>query len=92
MNAEKPHPIPPAPVTRRPGDDALQDPPPQGCAVMAFDQKCYDLAKHFIDDGSTERTYALSKRIQYAIEDWLTENRPDSAEPPESNQQRKDAP
>jgi hypothetical protein len=50
---------------------------------MAFDQKCYDLAKHFIDDGSTERTYALSQRIKDAIEDWLTENRPDSAEPPE---------
>jgi hypothetical protein len=42
---------------------------------MAFDQKCYDLAQYFIDDGSTERTYALSQRIQDAIEDWLTENK-----------------
>jgi hypothetical protein len=44
----------------------------EGDTNMPYDQKCYELAEHFLDDSaSVKRVSDLAQHIQDCIEGWL---------------------
>jgi hypothetical protein len=53
---------------------------------MTYDTKCYELAKHFLQDGPFKghepAAANLAEAIQQAIEDWFIYNRNHSARAP----------
>jgi hypothetical protein len=36
-----------------------------------YDDKCYELAQHFLPEGTEEQLDCLANEIQTTIEDWL---------------------
>lgn len=40
---------------------------------MSYDEKCEELARHFLPDCHTEQPKILAQWIQDAIEDWLAQ-------------------
>lgn len=41
---------------------------------MTYDEKCFELAEHFIPNGSDDEKEKLAQAIQDAIEDWVSES------------------
>lgn len=38
---------------------------------MSYDEKCYELAEHFLPNPEKGQLENLAQHIQYSIEDWL---------------------
>lgn len=47
---------------------------------MSYDEKCEELARHFLPDCHTEQPKVLAQWIQDAIEDWLAQQANDASE------------
>jgi hypothetical protein len=39
-----------------------------------YDSRCYDLARHFLEDAPEPTAVALAQEIQDAVEDWFMIN------------------
>ena len=38
---------------------------------MAYDEKCYNLANHFLPHGADSEAFGLAQHIQDAVEEWF---------------------
>ena len=42
--------------------------------IMSYDQRCYDLADHFLPKYEGDQRDKLAQHIQDAVEDWLMDS------------------